>query len=236
VRVLVACEFTGVVRDAFLARGHQAMSCDLTPSETPGPHHAGDVRELLEPGRWDLLIGHPPCTDLAVSGARWFAAKGRARQAAALDFVRTLELVPIDYPTAAEFVDGWHRHHRAPPSHKFSIGAALDGLLVGVCIVGLPIARAYADGRTLEVRRTATDGTRNVNSLLYGAAWRAAKALGYRRLITYTQAGESGASLRAAGWHVIAERPPRASWDTPSRPRDGSSYLSTTRYLWEAAP
>jgi hypothetical protein len=71
--------------------------------------------------------------------------------------------------------------------------------------------------------------------MLYGAAWRAAKALGYRRIVTYTQADESGSSLRAAGWRIVAERAPRPGWDTPSRPRDNGSYLSTTRTLWEAS-
>lgn len=145
-----------------------------------------------------------------------------------------LELVPVDWLAAADFIDGWHRHNRPPPRHKFSLGVARDGVLVGVATVGRPTPRAYQDGRTLEVTRTATDGTRNANSMLYGAAWRATKALGYRRLITYTQGDETGASLRAAGWRVIAERPPRRGWDTPSRPRDNNSYLSTVRYLWEA--
>lgn len=90
-----------------------------------------------------------------------------------------------------------------------------------MAIVGRPVARHLDDGATLEVTRTASDGTRHASSLLYGAAWRAAKALGYRRLVTYTQDGESGASLRGAGWRVIASRPPRAGWHTPSRPRAG---------------
>ena len=87
-RVLVACEFSGIVRDAFAARGHDAWSCDLLPTERPGNHIVGDVLDALDHG-WDLLIAHPPCTHLAVSGARWFAEK-RAEQSAALDFVRTL--------------------------------------------------------------------------------------------------------------------------------------------------
>ncbi len=73
-RVLVACEYSGVVRDAFLALGHEAMSCDLLPTEKPGPHYQGDVRDVIE-GCWDLMIAHPPCTDLSVSGARHFAEK-----------------------------------------------------------------------------------------------------------------------------------------------------------------
>lgn len=92
-RVLVACEFSGTVRDAFITRGHDAMSCDLLPSETPGPHYKGDVRDVLGAG-WDLLIAHPPCTHLAVSGARWFKEKA-AEQAEALEFVRLLLDAPI---------------------------------------------------------------------------------------------------------------------------------------------
>lgn len=92
-RVLIACEYSGAVRDAFRARGHDAMSCDLLPTDVPGPHYQGDVRDILSDG-WDLMIAHPPCTHLAVSGARWFAGK-RAEQAEALDFVRLLLDAPI---------------------------------------------------------------------------------------------------------------------------------------------
>jgi len=94
-RVLVACEFSGVVRDAFRAQGHDAWSCDLLPTETPGPHIRDDARVHLRDG-WDLMIAHPPCTHLAVSGARWFAAK-QEEQALALDFVRTLLDAPISH-------------------------------------------------------------------------------------------------------------------------------------------
>jgi len=93
VRVLVACEFSGVVRDAFRLRGHDALSCDLLPSEAPGPHYRGDVRDILGAG-WDLMIAHPPCTHLAVSGARWFKEK-RREQEEALQFVWTLLNAPI---------------------------------------------------------------------------------------------------------------------------------------------
>ncbi len=84
-RVLVACEFSGTVRDAFRKRGHDAMSCDLLDTEAPGPHYKGDVRDVLHDG-WDLMIAHPPCTHLAVSGARWFKDK-RREQEDALRFV-----------------------------------------------------------------------------------------------------------------------------------------------------
>lgn len=92
-RVLVACEFSGIVRDAFIAAGHDATSCDLTPSERPGPHVTGDVLEILNDG-WDLMIAHPPCTYLAVSGARWFHTR-TAEQDAALAFVRALMDAPV---------------------------------------------------------------------------------------------------------------------------------------------
>ena len=93
-RVLVACEFSGAVRDAFNALGHDAVSCDLLPSETPGPHVQVDVRYLLHPG-WDMLIAFPPCTHLAVSGARWWAGKDPSLQAEALRLVRDLMEAPI---------------------------------------------------------------------------------------------------------------------------------------------
>jgi site-specific DNA-cytosine methylase len=94
-RVLVACEFSGIVRDAFIERGHDAISCDLLSSERPGPHYRGDVRDMLA-APWDLLIAHPPCTDLAVSGARWFAEKqADGRQWEALQFVRELLDSPV---------------------------------------------------------------------------------------------------------------------------------------------
>lgn len=92
-RVLVACEFSGVIREAFRRRGHYAVSCDLLPSEIPGNHMLGDVRKYLGLG-WDLMIAHPPCTRLAVSGARWFKGKER-EQAEALDFAEALWRAPI---------------------------------------------------------------------------------------------------------------------------------------------
>ncbi len=88
IRVLIACEFSGIVREAFKAKGHEALSCDLLPSEIQGNHYQGDVRDIINDG-WDLMIAHPPCTHLAVSGARWFKDK-KIEQKEALDFVRFL--------------------------------------------------------------------------------------------------------------------------------------------------
>lgn len=95
-RVLVACEYSGAVRDAFIARGHDAVSCDILPTEKPGPHIQGDVSEVLNQG-WDMMVAFPPCTHLAVSGARWFKEKrADGRQQKALDFVRMLMNAPIE--------------------------------------------------------------------------------------------------------------------------------------------
>src|SRR6516162_872072 len=94
-RVLIACEFSGIVRDAFLAHGHDAWSCDLLPTEAAGPHLQCDVRQILH-DNWDLMIAHPPCTHLAVSGARWFRGH-ETEQAQALAFVTTLLGAPIPH-------------------------------------------------------------------------------------------------------------------------------------------
>jgi site-specific DNA-cytosine methylase len=93
-KVLIACEYSGTVRDAFIAQGHDAISCDLLSTDALGPHYQGDVRDILNDG-FDLMIAHPPCTHLAVSGARWFKDK-QEEQAEALDFVRLLLDAPID--------------------------------------------------------------------------------------------------------------------------------------------
>ncbi|MGI5201680.1 XF1762 family protein [Spirillospora sp. CA-108201] len=169
----------------------------------------------------------------------------------------TLRVIPVRFEDACGFVEMWHRHHLPPKGHKFSLGVADEAnVLRGVAIVGRPVARFLQDGMTLEATRTATDGTRNANSALYGAAWRATRALGFGRLITYihtrhlgptcadarclhssclsVRRSESGASLRAAGWHVIAERPARRGWDCPSRPRRPNGAEGIPRTLLEA--
>ena len=94
-RVLVACEYSGRVRDAFIAKGHDAMSCDLLPTDVQGPHYQGNVMDIIGDG-WDLMIAHPPCTHLAVSGARWFKDK-QAEQLEALEFVKALLSADIPY-------------------------------------------------------------------------------------------------------------------------------------------
>ena len=132
--------------------------------------------------------------------------------------MKMLKLVPIERKEAAEYVDRMHRHHDPVLRDKYRIGAELNGVLVGVVQVGNPTARMLCDGRTLEVVRLCTDGTPNVCSLLYSAAARVAKNLGYRKIITYILDTEDGTSLRAAGWHKEADIKGH-SWNTPSRPR-----------------
>ncbi|SNT19875.1 XF1762 family protein [Sphingopyxis indica] len=129
-----------------------------------------------------------------------------------------LHAAPLTFDIAAAFVREHHRHHTPPQGHKFSIGAMDGDQLVGVVIVGRPVARRRDDGLTLEVTRLCTDGHRNACSFLYGAAARAAFALGYQRIGTYVLKSEPGTSLKAAGWKLIAETPGR-SWSVPSRPR-----------------
>lgn len=95
-KVLIACEYSGIVREAFAKKGHDAMSCDLLPAEIPGNHYQGDIRDVLYDG-WDLMIGHPPCDHLAVSGARWFKEKrADGRQQAAIEFFMMLANAPIE--------------------------------------------------------------------------------------------------------------------------------------------
>lgn len=111
-----------------------------------------------------------------------------------------LTLIPMPLKEANAFVAEHHRHHKPVTGHKFSLGCLLEGRLVGVAIVGRPVSRYLDDGQTLEVNRLCTTGERNVCSFLYGAAARAAKALGYQRILTYTLDTEPGTSLQAAGW------------------------------------
>ena len=142
-----------------------------------------------------------------------------------------LHAAPIDFADAAEFVREHHRHHTPPQGHKFSIAAMAGSETVGVVIVGRPVSRHRDDGLTLEVTRCCTTGHRNACSFLYGAAARAAFALGYRRIGTYTLKREPGTSLVAAGWQKIAETPGR-SWSVPSRPRDNKHPIEP-KFLFE---
>lgn len=144
-----------------------------------------------------------------------------------------LFLTPISRAEAQHFIKQHHRHHGAPVGDVFRMAVSCEnGIVRGVATVGRPVARMLDDGWTLEVNRCCTDGSRNACSMLYGAAWRAAQALGYRKLITYTLATEFGASLRASGWRVIGEVRGR-SWNRESRPRVDTHPLQD-KLRWEA--
>lgn len=142
-----------------------------------------------------------------------------------------LEIVPTTLDEANAFVRQHHRHHAPVPGAKFCIAVAMGDEVVGVAIVGRPVARLLDDGWTLEVNRTCTDGTKNANSALYGACRRAAFALGYRRLITYTLPSESGKSLIAANWKCLGERG-GGNWNRQARPRIDTHPLQK-KLLWE---
>lgn len=140
-------------------------------------------------------------------------------------------VVPVSIGDASLLVDRIHRHRSRPVGGLFALAVAIGDHIHGVAIVGRPVARHLQDGFTAEVTRLATDGTKNANSKLYAAAWRAARALGYRRLVTYVLASEPGTSLRAAGWRCVGTVRGR-SWDTPSRPRI-DKYLQQDKFRWE---
>lgn len=145
----------------------------------------------------------------------------------------SLCIVPSTLEEANAFVELHHRTHSPVVGHKFSIAAADGETVRGVAIVGRPVARGNDDGWTLEVNRCCTDGARNACSMLYRAAWRAARAMGYRRVITYTKPEEGGASLRGAGFTLVGERG-GGNWNTASRPRiDTDVALRGQKLLWE---
>lgn len=152
----------------------------------------------------------------------------------------SLHLCPVTLREARAFVDLHHRHHRAPPGGLFAIGVLRRGApfppdaewMCAVAIVGRPVSRWLDDDYTAEVTRLCTDGARNACSMLYAACWRAARAMGYRRLVTYTLQQEGGESLRAAGWRLIGLAG-GGSWDRKSRPRVDCHPLQT-KLRWEA--
>lgn len=142
-----------------------------------------------------------------------------------------LGLQPLALAAANAFVKQHHRHHGPVLGYKFAIGCTHGEQLVGVVIVGRPVARMLDNGWTAEVTRLCTNGTPHVASMLYAAAWRAARAMGYRRLITYTLASEPGISLKAAGWRFLGVRG-GGSWDHPGRPRVDKHPVER-KNLWE---
>lgn len=142
-----------------------------------------------------------------------------------------LYLVPVTLREAHAFVAEHHRHHEPAQGGLFAVGVAAGGIVVGVAIVGRPVARRLADDFTAEVTRLCTTGARNACSMLYAASWRAARALGYCRLITYTLASEEGASLRGAGWTLVGETR-GGSWSRQARPRV-DTHPTQAKLRWE---
>ena len=145
----------------------------------------------------------------------------------------TLELRPITITGARALIAQWHRHNLPPVSALFAVAVG-NPEICGVATVGRPVARRLQDGWTCEITRVATDGTYNACSILYGACRRAAAALGYRRVFTYTLASESGASLRAAGFVVDTAVPARQTWSVPSRRRSQVDLFGSNRRPTEA--
>ena len=143
-----------------------------------------------------------------------------------------MRLTPLTITAAKKFVSDKHRHHKSLVGALFALGAEHEGRLAAVVVVGRPKAWRLQDGATAEVVRLASDGTRNACSFLYAAAHRAATALGYSKLITYTLASEPGSSLRAVGWKPVKAVKGR-SWSTPARPRT-DKHPTTDKIRWEA--
>lgn len=143
-----------------------------------------------------------------------------------------LSITPISIKEANVFVSNHHRHNKPVAGAKFAIAVSEGDKIVGVALVGRPVARALDNGWTLEVNRCCTDGTRNACSMLYGAAWRVSKEMGYKRLVTYSLPQEGGASLRGAGYTLIGEAG-GGSWNTPSRPRI-DLHPKQKKLCWEA--
>lgn len=131
-----------------------------------------------------------------------------------------LKAVPMELKDVQNYIDTYHRHHKASHRDKFRLGCEIDGKIVGVIQVGRPVSRILDDGHTLEVLRLCSDGTDNVCSFLYSRAARIGKEMGYDKIITYILESENGASLKASGWKLEADHVGGASWDTSSRPRE----------------
>jgi hypothetical protein len=143
----------------------------------------------------------------------------------------TLRLIPITLREANAYVKRHHRHHKPVRGCKFTLAVANGDEVCGVAIVGRPVARHLDDDWTAEVLRVCTDGTKNACSMLYGAAWRAARAMGYRRLVTYTLNTEPGVSLDAAGWQNVGECG-GGKWHRERRPRV-DEHPTQMKFRWE---
>lgn len=147
----------------------------------------------------------------------------------------SLEVLPITIKEANEFVLNFHRHNKPTQGGKFAIGALSDNGLVGVAIVGRPVARSLDDGLTAEVNRVCVidSAPKNTCSFLYGRCWRIWQQMGGKRMVTYTLQDESGSSLRGAGWKIMGETKPDG-WNRKSRKRDWQPIYGQLKFRWEA--
>lgn len=148
----------------------------------------------------------------------------------------SLYAVPIFISEACEFVSNFHRHNKPPQGGLFAVGVSNGEKMIGVAIVGRPVARALDDGQTVEVVRCCVldDSPKGACSFLYARCWQAAKALGWKKLITYTLQSESGASLRGAGWRVVAELKPSDPSRWQNRPgREWQAVVGQAKLRWE---
>ncbi len=173
--------------------------------------------------RWERALRSPCGQNLAKLMARFGVVQTR------------LTIAPCTLHEANAYVQKWHRHHGRVIGAKFSVAVRDSEQIRGVAIVGRPVARHLDDGATLEVTRVATDGVPNGCSALYGAAWRAARALGYQRLITYKHRSEPGTSLRAANFQLVAVVK-GGSWSRTSRPRVHQPIVDKERWQIQIAP
>ena len=172
-----------------------------TQHNFPDTIQLGDAFQVRDDG-WSLpglAVEESVATPAAEAAEETDQAKPDKRKSA------PLEIVPMTLREANAYVEQHHRHHGPVPGQKYSIGLSDGEKIVGVAIVGRPVSRHLDDGWTLEVNRLCTDGTKNACSMLYAAAWRAARAMGYKRLVTYIMESENGASLRAAGWKCVGQ-------------------------------
>lgn len=148
-----------------------------------------------------------------------------------------MNIVPITLKEAKEFIKQHHRHNKPPIGWKFGVGLEHDDCLIGVATAGRPISRILDNKSTLEINRTCTDGSKNANSKLYGAIIKCAKSMGYKRVITYTQCGETGSSLKAVNMRQVKTLPARGSWSDSSKKlkhiRCSVGNGGIARVLWE---
>lgn len=144
---------------------------------------------------------------------------------------KMLQIQPVNFDEACEFVRQLHRHHRPPLGSILQIGVNDGEKIVGVLIAGRPVARHLDDGLTLEVTRCCTDGTKNACSILYSAAWRSARPRGFSRMVTYTLPEEGGASLKASGWECIGEAG-GTPWNNNTRQR-ADDHPQGVKWRWE---